>query len=97
MIDIQSKGGWFLTGLVACAAAALTSGAAHAYDLMRWRHAPAYPYAGRDPSSPWAHGSPVTYRSVTHDLQSYRPVEPLPWGDVNKGVTPVPKPPAKSE
>lgn len=71
--------------------------AADAHERFWWHHALSYPYAERDPSSPWAGASTVRYRSVTREIQSYRPVEPLPWGDVNRGVTPVPKPPPKPE
>ncbi len=44
----------------------------------------------------------LVYRSVTDGTESYRPVAPLPWGDVNRRVTPAssaPKeqaPPAKA-
>jgi hypothetical protein len=70
---------------------------AQAHERLWWRHGLAYPYAERDPSNSWAGASTVKYRSVTRGLESYRPVEPLPWGDVNKGVAPAPKPPPKSE
>lgn len=95
MFDIQAKVRWFLRGLVACTAPVAMGGAASAHDLLRWRHTPAYPYAERDPSNPWAEANTVKYRSLTQGLQSYRPVDPLPWGDVNRGVTPPPKPQTK--
>lgn len=33
------------------------------------------------------------YRPVTSGVKSYRPVEPLPWGDVNRRVAPQEKQP----
>jgi hypothetical protein len=38
-----------------------------------------------DPAAP-IHAYP--YRSVTSGTKSYRPVEPLPWGGVNRRVAP---------
>jgi len=70
---------------------------AQAHEWPWWRHGLTYPYAERDPSNPWAGPSTVKYRSVTREIQSYRPIEPLPWGDVNRGVTPTPKLPLKPE
>jgi hypothetical protein len=31
---------------------------------------------------------PLSYRSVSEGTRSYRPVAPLPWGDVNRRVAP---------
>lgn len=68
--------------------------AAEALAFDRWfRHELADPYAYRDPSLPWAKREP-TYRSVTSDLRSYRPVDPLPWDEINRRVAPQPKEPS---
>jgi hypothetical protein len=45
----------------------------------------------RDPSDPFQPVPPATYRPVTSGLQSFRPVEPLPWGGQNQKVAPQPK------
>jgi hypothetical protein len=45
-------------------------------------------------ASPDDPGAPVAgnrYRPVISGTKSYRPVEPLPWGDVNRRVMPAPK------
>ena len=45
-------------------------------------------------ASPDDPGAPVAanrYRPVISGTKSYRPVEPLPWGDVNRRVMPTPK------
>lgn len=55
--------------------------------MMDHRDPLAYPYSDRDPSDPGLGSSSVRYSSVTGDARSYRPVEPLPWGDINKRVT----------
>jgi hypothetical protein len=41
-----------------------------------------------DPANPDAAIPPARYSSVLSAGQSYRPVEPLPWGDVNRRVMP---------
>jgi hypothetical protein len=41
-----------------------------------------------DPANPNAPTPPTRYSPVLSGAQSYRPVEPLPWGDVNRRVTP---------
>lgn len=46
------------------------------------------PYAGRDPSDPGSASSRLGYQPTTQELKSYRPVDPLPWRDVNKRVSP---------
>jgi len=46
-----------------------------------------WPHAGPVPDHP-ASGGPSNYRSITAGTKSYRPVEPLPWGDVNRRVAP---------
>lgn len=43
------------------------------------------------PDEPWAPS--VNYSSVTAGSKSYRPVQPLPWGDVNRRVAPVERTP----
>lgn len=58
---------------------------ATAHELFRRELA--YPYAAHDPANPNEGGS-ARYSSVTAGLQSYRPVDPLPWGDVNRRVSP---------
>lgn len=45
------------------------------------------PVAGRDPNDPSVSVPAVRYRSVTAGTADYRPVEPKPWLDQNKGVT----------
>lgn len=67
-------------------------GFAQAHERFFSHRALPYPYAQRDPSNPWSPSPPVGYVSVTSELQSYRPVDPLPWGDVNKRVMPPAKP-----
>jgi hypothetical protein len=45
-------------------------------------------------ASPDDPGAPVRadrYRPVISGTKSYRPVEPLPWGDVNRRVAPAPE------
>jgi len=41
-----------------------------------------------DPANPNAPTPPARYSPVLSGTQSYRPVEPLPWGDVNRRVSP---------
>ena len=48
---------------------------------------PEWPHAGPMPDDP-VKVKPLRYESVTKGTQSYRPVEPMPWGDVNKRVSP---------
>ncbi len=48
---------------------------------------PAWPQAGPMPDEP----VPVpaqTYRSIAAGIKSYRPVEPRPWGEINRQVAP---------
>jgi len=40
------------------------------------------------PDDPAAPVPSARYQSVISDTKSYRPVEPLPWGDVNRRVAP---------
>lgn len=44
--------------------------------------------AAHDPANPDARTPPARYSPVLSGTQSYRPVEPLPWGDVNRRVSP---------
>ncbi len=41
-----------------------------------------------DPANPDIGVPPARYSSVLSGSQSFRPVEPLPWGDVNRRVMP---------
>lgn len=68
---------------------------AASHDWFRRDRALPYPYGERDPSDPNVGITSANYGPVTRELSSYRPVDPLPWGDVNKRVTPVPKQPPK--
>jgi len=45
------------------------------------------------PDDPGAPAPSARYSPVTSGTKSYRPVEPLPWGDVNRRVTPQAKQP----
>lgn len=40
------------------------------------------------PENPGAAAPPSRYSPITSGTKSYRPVEPLPWGDVNRRVMP---------
>lgn len=57
-----------------------------------------WPYAGPMPDQPVAVPE-AHYGSVMSGTRSFRPVEPLPWGGVNRRVTPEQKsaPPEKSQ
>jgi hypothetical protein len=46
---------------------------------------PQWPHVGPIPDDP-ARRAPSDYRSITAGTKSYRPAEPLPWGDINRGV-----------
>jgi hypothetical protein len=43
---------------------------------------------GHDPANPDIVVPSARYSSVLSGSQSFRPVEPLPWGDVNRRVMP---------
>lgn len=76
----------------------LAPNAAHAFD--RHQHAGGLPHAlgQRDPSQPIAPVPRARYQSVTATTKTYRPVDPLPWSELNRRVTPRPKQePAKRE
>lgn len=73
--------------------------------LLGWgwpqdRHALEWPQAGPMPDDP-VKVKPYVYAPVTSGNQSYRPIEPLPWGDVNRRVAPPGSlpgaPPAKKQ
>jgi len=57
----------------------------------------ASPALGRDPADPEASVPPARYSPVTSGTKSHRPVEPLPWGDVNRRVMPKDSQPAPGE
>lgn len=67
--------------LVSAAAALLLAGCSTQLPL---------PVAGRDPSDPAVSVPTVRYSSVTAGTADYRPVEPKPWLEQNKGVTSQP-------
>jgi len=46
------------------------------------------PASARDPADPGARVPPNRYSPVMSGTRSYRPVEPMPWGDVNRRVAP---------
>ena len=48
---------------------------------------PSWPYAGAMPDEPIAVPA-ARYVPLGADTKSYRPVEPMPWGDVNQRVAP---------
>ncbi len=48
----------------------------------------ALPAVARDPANPDAVIPPARYSPVLSGSQSFRPVQPLPWGDVNRRVMP---------
>lgn len=48
---------------------------------------PEWPHSGQMPDEPVEVPS-NSYRSIGTGIKSYRPVEPLPWGDTNRRVAP---------
>lgn len=42
----------------------------------------------RDPADPWEAVPAARYRSLTAATKSYRPVDPLPWEELNRRVAP---------
>jgi hypothetical protein len=44
----------------------------------------------RNPANPWESAPSVPYRSLTTAIKSYRPVDPLPWDELNRRVAPRP-------
>lgn len=63
--------------------------------LMGWEPLP-WPHVGAMPDDP-SRGGPSNYRSITAGTKSYRPVEPLPWSNINRGVAPKGALPPKEE
>lgn len=48
---------------------------------------PEWPHSGPMPDNP-VKVRPHRYESIGRGAQSYRPIAPMPWGDVNKRVAP---------
>ena len=66
------------------------------FALTAWRDsAPEWPAAGPMPDEP-GHASRFTYDPVDKGNRRYRPVDPMPWGDVNRRVAPAAAPPSTS-
>lgn len=59
--------------------------------LQGCSRAPTVPLAGPDPSNPTQQAAPSRYHSTTESYVRRRPVEPLPWIEQNRRVTPAPK------
>ena len=58
------------------------------FALTAWRDkAPEWPASGPMPDEP-GHAPRFTYDPVDKGTRSYRPVDPMPWGDVNRRVAP---------
>ena len=56
--------------------------------LSGWSdHEPGWPYAGALPDKPIAVPA-AHYVPLGSGTKSYRPVEPMPWGEVNQRVAP---------
>ena len=68
------------------------------FALTAWRdRAPEWPASGPMPDEP-GHAPRFTYDPVDKGTRSYRPVDPMPWGDVNQRVAPeAASPSAKPE
>lgn len=58
--------------------------------------APQWPVSGAMPDEAVS-VPPLRYQSVSDGTKSYRPVAPLPWGDVNRRVAPPAAPPKGQE
>ena len=71
-------------------------GTAGAFDWRDRGHGLPRVIGDRDPSDPSERVPGTSYRPVTAATRTYRPVAPLPWGELNRRVTPRPKaePPA---
>lgn len=83
-----------LMGLVSLSfAASEISTPAQAHEWFHWDRTLPYPNGARDPSDPDVEAATFGHTPVTREIGSYQPVDPSPWGDVNKRVTPIPKPP----
>ncbi|MGO4684604.1 hypothetical protein [Hyphomicrobium sp. 2TAF46] len=58
------------------------------FALTAWRdRAPEWPASGPMPDEP-GHAPRFKYDPVDKGTRSYRPVDPMPWGDVNRRVAP---------
>ena len=56
--------------------------------LPAWRDSePSWPLSGASPDDP-VRVRPSQYAPIGVGTKSYRPVEPMPWGDVNRRVEP---------
>ena len=61
--------------------------------LTGWGRAPAeWPHSGSMPDEA-VRVPRAKYAPVEAGTKSYRPVEPMPWGDINKKIAPAEKPP----
>ena len=57
--------------------------------LAAWCDAdPEWPASGAMPDEP-GHASRFKYEAINAGTRSYRPVDPMPWGDVNRHVAPA--------
>jgi len=74
----------------------LTPSAAAAFDRHQWSSDLPRVLGDRDPSDSGERVPRPGYQSVTAATKSYRPVDPLPWDELNRRVAPRPKqePPA---
>lgn len=64
---------------------------AHAFDRHQGRTDLPVAFGERDPGDPSASVPRTAFPSVTAATKSYRPVDPLPWDELNRRVTPRPK------
>lgn len=56
--------------------------------LTAWgNQTPEWPHSGPMPDEAVA-TPPARYESIAAGTKSYRPVEPMPWGDINRRVAP---------
>ncbi|MBY0560065.1 hypothetical protein [Hyphomicrobium sp.] len=55
--------------------------------LTAWGEAPTWPVSGPMPDRPVSVRE-QSYAPVNAGAKSYRPVEPMPWGDINRRVAP---------
>ena len=63
-------------------------GAAVLVGLAGWAdRAPEWPHSGAMPDEP-GYGTSQHYDPIAKGTLSFRPVEPMPWGDVNRRVAP---------
>ncbi|MFA7306393.1 MAG: hypothetical protein WC026_06930 [Hyphomicrobium sp.] len=57
--------------------------------LAGWSDGPPWPVSGQMPDRPVRTGS-GQYAPVNAGAKSFQPVDPAPWGDVNRRVAPAP-------